>query len=192
MLEVLDVMGSLTMAMDQYAQGTPASLSIGQISRTRMAIQHRLLLLPSSKELEIASISNPNIYECCRLTAMIFGIALFSTIPNTYNVLQTYSTHLKIAIEESGLQTSDVQDPSLSGVFLWVLMLGGIAALDKPVRAWFESQLALLIKKMGIDWNAAEEILGTFLWLDGFCGTSGRDLWAEVESLRDEYTVGLT
>jgi hypothetical protein len=87
MLQVLDAMGALTLAVNHYVQDTATSVSIGQISRTRMAIQHLLLLLPGLKELELTTVSTPNIYECCRLTAMIFGVALFGTIPNTHNVL---------------------------------------------------------------------------------------------------------
>jgi hypothetical protein len=72
----------------------------------------------------------------------------------------------------------------MSGLFLWILMIGGIAELDKPERTWFVSQLALLIGKLKMGWNAAECILGNCLWLDSLCGASGRDLWAEIGHLK--------
>jgi hypothetical protein len=55
--------------------------------------------------------------------------------------------------------------------------------LDKPERRWFISQLALLVERLKLDWGGAEEIMGTFLWLDSACGRSGRDLWAKVVNL---------
>jgi hypothetical protein len=183
MLQVLDAMGALTLALRHYLLGKPGGLTLGQLARTRAAIEKRLLILPSANELNMAGAASPNIYECCRLTAMIFGVAVILPIPNTYDVLQIYVTRLKLAIEESRLDTLQSVDANLSPVFLWMLFLGGIAALDKPERRWFVSQLALLIDKLRTDWSGVEEILETFLWLDSACGPGGRELWAKIEDL---------
>lgn len=183
MLQVLDAMGALTLAIDHYLQAKPGGLTLGQLARTRTAIEKRLLMLPSAAELNTTIETEPNIYECCRLTAMIFGVAVVLPIPNTYDVLQIYVTHLKAAIECAGLETLCSRNTALSGLFLWMLILGGIGALEKPERRWFVSQLALLIDKLKINWVSVEEILQTFLWLDSACSPGGRDLWAKVEDI---------
>jgi hypothetical protein len=68
---------------------------------------------------------------------------------------------------------------------LWILILGGIAALDKVERPWFVSQLGTLVKILEIDWDGIEEILESFLWLDSTCGSGGRLLWSEVMEYMD-------
>jgi hypothetical protein len=183
MLEAFDSMGHITMAIDYYVQGMPGSLAIGRIIRMRTAVQKLVMLLPTAEELElnISASSIPSIYECCRLTAIIFGVAVIFPVSNTYNILQTLVQRLKAAIEVSRIESTD----ECLGIFLWILVLGSIAALDKPERPWFVSQLALLTErsKEKLDWIGVEHRLKTFLWLDSACGASGRRLWHEVLNL---------
>jgi hypothetical protein len=185
MLQVFDAIAALTLAFDHYLQGEPDSLTLGQLYKTRTAIGKRLMLLPNNKELNMIPDSSSNIYECCRLTALIFGVAVVFQEPvlKSYDILQVYVTDLKSVIEDSDLYKSNAQNNSLSGVFLWILVLGGIAALDRPERRWFVSQLALLVERMKLEWCGVQKILETFLWLDSACGAGARDLWAKVENL---------
>ena len=99
MLQVLDSMGAYTLAITYYFQGKPFSLGLGEINRTRLAVQHRLVLLPASEELSFIPSSKPNIYECCRLAALVFGVAVVYPIPNPHNVLLELVRRLKTAIE---------------------------------------------------------------------------------------------
>jgi hypothetical protein len=110
MLEVLNCMEAITIAIDHYLQGTPGGLTLGQIVRTRTGIQKRLLVLPTAKELNINTTvsSCPNIYERCRLTAMIFSIAVIYPIPNTYDVLQTLVRQLTANLEVMGIESHNV------------------------------------------------------------------------------------
>jgi hypothetical protein len=89
MLQVLESMGHVTMAIDHFLQGMPGCLTLGAIIRTRTAVQKHVMLLPTAEELKITTGPESNIYECCRLTAIIFSIAVLFPIPNTYDVLQT-------------------------------------------------------------------------------------------------------
>ncbi|PMD44709.1 hypothetical protein L207DRAFT_579639 [Hyaloscypha variabilis F] len=180
MLEVFDSMGHVTMAIDYYVQGMPGSPTLGMIIRTRTAVQKLVMLLPTAEELElnISASSTPDIYECSRLTAIIFGMAVIFPVSNSYNVLQTLVQRLKAAIEVSRIKSTD----ECLDIFLWILVLGGIAALDKPERPWFVSQLALLTErsKEKLNWIEAEHRLRSFLWLESTCGAGGRCLWTEV------------
>jgi hypothetical protein len=199
LLSVLNAMGALTLAIHNYLLHIPGSLTLGQICRTRTAIQKLLLLLPTGEELKpnyIAKTTSTDdevvevkIYECCRLTAMIFGIAVVAPIPDAFHVLQIYVTNLKAAIKGSGLLTHtsstfrSLYSEDLAKFLLWMLVLGGIASLDKPERSWFVEHSAQLVVVLDVNWHEAKEILGAFLWLESACGDSGKELWGEVERL---------
>ena len=183
MLEVLDSIGAFTLAVDYYLQGNPFGLKLGAVARTRTAVQQRLLLLPTAEELGIPlSSSNPkpkpNIYECCRLTALIYSVAVVLPLPNSHSVLQELVRRLTVVMEILDFRIFGV---GLEGVLLWMLVLGGIAALDTPQRDWFTSRLAWAVRKLDRDdWEGVEDILRSFLWLDSACGQGGRLLWREA------------
>ncbi|KAE9381124.1 hypothetical protein N431DRAFT_320644 [Stipitochalara longipes BDJ] len=183
MVEAFDSVGHITMAIDYYIQGMPGSLPLGRIIRTRTAVQKLVMLLPAAKELElnISASSMPSIYECCRLTAIIFGVAVIFPVSNSYDILQTLVQLLKAEIEISQIESTE----ECLDVFLWMLILGGIAALDKLERPWFVSQLVLLIErsKEKLYWIEVEHKLKGFLWLDIACGASARRVWNEVLNL---------
>jgi len=181
MLEVFDSTGALTLAIDGHLQGKPCSQYLGSILRTRIAVQHTLLSLPTQDELrprtEEKKMEN-NVYECCRLSAFIFGVAVVFPVPNSYNVLQELVKRLQIELVFLDIETCGSH---LDGVLLWILILGGIAALDKPERVLFASQLGTLARKIRMyDWGAVEDILESFLWLESACGQGGRMLWDEA------------
>jgi hypothetical protein len=99
-------------------------------------------------------------------------------VPNSYNVLQDLVKRLQIALAILDIGTCGSH---LDGVLLWILVLGGIAALDKPERPLFASQLRARARKIKIyDWGAIEDILEPFLWLESACGQGGRMLWNEA------------
>ena len=183
MLQVLDSIGAFTLAVDYYLQGNPLGLKLIEIARTQAAVQQRLLLLPTAEELGIPSSSStpkpkPNIYECCRLTALIYGVAVVLPVPNSHSVLQELVRRLTVVMGILDIRTFGVE---LGGVLLWMLVLGGIAALDTPERNWFTSQLAWIVKRLDRDdWEGVEDILGSFLWLGSACGQGGRLLWSEA------------
>jgi hypothetical protein len=104
-------------------------------------------------------------------------------------VLVELVRRLKEAIESLEREIGDFA-MELSGVFLWMLVLGGIASSDKPERPWFVSQLALIVNKLHImDWSGVDDILESFLWLESACGHGGRELWDEI--MTSSYIVPL-
>jgi hypothetical protein len=178
MLQLFDAMGSLTIAIDHYLRGKPDGLAVGVIARTRTAIQKRLILLPSDEELSIIPLSSPCLYEACRLTGLIYGLAVVFPLSNTYDMFRTLSQSLKASIENFEIHRSEAVE--VQHVLLWILVLGGIGAFEKPERDWFVVQLAGIVRRLEIDWDGVGEILENFLWLESACGPGGRLLWAEV------------
>ncbi|KAE9373670.1 hypothetical protein N431DRAFT_465948 [Stipitochalara longipes BDJ] len=203
LLSVLDAMGALTLAIRHYLLRAPGSLTLGQIARTRTAVQKRLLLVPSSEELNTSTHPkadsetdggkvNVEIYECCRLAAMIFNVAVIAPIPDTYDVLQIYVSHLKSTLLCSGLlvQMSTFRRGSsdLQGFLLWVLVMGGIASLEKEEREWFVQQLKEVKEMTGMQWEEVREGMERYLWDESACGEGGKELWGEIEVLGGKYT----
>ena len=170
-----------TIAVNHYLDGEPASLSVGALSYARTAIQHRLLSLPTAEEINLSFRTKSirlNIYEACRLTALIYGVAIIFPIPNSYKVLQNLVRSLKASIEVCGMNQLAITLPDF---LLWILVLGGIAAFEKPERNWFASHVARLVKERKIDnLERIEEELTSFLWLDSACGPGGRQLWSDM------------
>ncbi len=131
MLEVFDSIGAFIPVIDCHLQGQVSSMKLGEIVREWTAIQQKLLSLSTSGELDIIppSSSKSSIYECYRLTALIFSVAVVLPVPNSYNLLQDLVQRRKKAIEIINIETCESE---LFGVLLWTLVLGGIAALDGP------------------------------------------------------------
>ncbi|KAK0112740.1 hypothetical protein ONS95_014475 [Cadophora gregata] len=182
LLNILEPLGVTTWAISYHLQGRPNGLTIGEIGRTRAAIMKRLLLLPTAEELgeNTAAVEGlPNMYECCRITAFIFSVAVTFPIPNTFDVLQHYVTKLKAAIEESDVLSCD--DRAVGELLVWILTLGGISALGKPERKWFVEQLSRVRDRLEISWGDATKVFETFLWLESACGAGGWLLWDESE-----------
>jgi hypothetical protein len=178
---VFDAITALTIAIDHYLDGKPAGLSLGALSKIRTAIQDKLLSLPTADELNTWSPKKsiePSIYEACRLTVLIYGVAIVFPIPNSYNALQTLVQRLKVSIES--LKIGQLAD-ALPDFFLWILVLGGIAAFEKEERSWYVTQLAKLAKKMDIyDWEIIEHKMELFLWMGSACEPGGQRLWSET------------
>lgn len=175
---VFDAIAALTIAMEHYLEGEPAGLSLGALSKARTAVQYRLLSLQNSKELDGATLLEPDIYEACRLIVIIYGIAVVFPIPNSYKALQQLVQLLQDSITTCGVDKLGKLQPNL---LLWMLMLGAIAAFEKPERLWYVTQLAGWANKWEIqNWEEIEERLLLFLWLESACGSGGRRVWTEV------------
>jgi hypothetical protein len=135
---VFDAIAALTIAMEHYLEGEPAGLSLGALSKMRTAVQYRLLSLLSSTELDGVPLLEPDIYEACRLTALIYSVAIVYPIPNSYKALQQLVQLLKVSIEICDVEQLEIAHPDL---LLWMLVLGAIAAFEKPERLWYVTQL---------------------------------------------------
>ncbi|PVH73914.1 hypothetical protein DL98DRAFT_537919 [Cadophora sp. DSE1049] len=95
--------------------------------------------------------------------------------------LQQVVQRLQTAIEWSRIESFGA---TFADLYLWILILGGIAALDEPERCWYVGQLLVFARRTGMrDWVAVEAMMGDFLWLKSACDSGGRKLWSEVLEL---------
>jgi hypothetical protein len=178
LMKVLNLMGAVTIAIDHYLRGEPGGLTLGAIAKARTAAQHRILSLAPSVELQDLTTFSPHIYEACRTTALIYGIAVIFPVANAYNLLQGLVQRLKALIMCFGVEKHEVD---ISGLYLWMLVLGGIAAADGPERTWFVTQLGNFVTKgPTYESKTVEQMLHPYLWLESACDPGGRILWMEV------------
>ena len=111
MIAVFEATGATTMAIDHYVQGQPAGLSLSVISRTRTAVQKRILSLPLATELQGPNF--PFVYEACRLTGLVYGIAVIFPIHNAYLVLQELVQKIKTALELAKMEVQGTDNKDL-------------------------------------------------------------------------------
>jgi hypothetical protein len=195
MIDVLDEVIDMTTGIDHYLSGRPRGLKLGAISMARTFIQYRVLALPHADEFgEIISLDDEEknrgegsvtfaeLYEACLAAATIYNIAVIFPVPNTHRIFP----HLVKRLEKA---LSPPYSPSVvarygdsdSDLLLWILVLGGIAALDSDERFWFVKNLVAFVGKWKIyDWSSVEEKMQHFLWLESACSPGGKLLWEEV------------
>lgn len=146
-----------------------------------------LTLLPS--EAIVPYFSHPaqgTTYEACRLAGLIFGVGVIFPIPRQNSPLKDLAKRLRAAI----LQPTAVVLWSSANTripLIWILMLGGIAALGTADRSFFVSSLADTVRRIDIrSWAEIEISLNKMLWHSRACEKAGRDIWREVEGVMKE------
>ncbi|KAL2070240.1 hypothetical protein VTL71DRAFT_13266 [Oculimacula yallundae] len=176
MVSTFNSVGAMTQAIRYYVDGEPDSLELGLIAQTRVDVQQLLLSLPRATDTPDALYAS--IYETCRLTGLIYGIAVILPVPNSYPLFQELVQRLQAALELAQIEGyGDV----LGDLHLWNLVMGGIAASDKPERCRYVERLAAYGRTIRMcDWNEVANIMERFLWLDSACEPGGRKLWAEA------------
>jgi hypothetical protein len=120
------------------------------------------------------------LYESTRLATYIY--ALIITFPFSANMAPFDDLAALLRNEVSVLDTLDlgIEDMKL---LAWVLVMGGIAAVDTVERIWFVSMLREIVGAVEIwGWEEMRDLLGGFLWLGSVNDVDGRVLWGEVEA----------
>jgi hypothetical protein len=103
-------------------------------------------------------------------------------VPNSLEILQILVSHLQTWTKTLDEDSYGIEWAEL---ILWMLAIRGIAAINKPERAWFASCLANIVSKLNLSQAYTESILNTFLWLKSVCGPGGRQLWCEAVNISE-------
>lgn len=126
--------------------------------------------------------SRTYLYDAIRHTAIIYSAAVTFPLPSLSGIFGKLAAALKTTMEESELDAWRRPCPK---VFLWILVMGGIAANGTPDRKWYVRNLAALSRALDLsEWNDVAEELENWLWLESACDAGGRLLWMEVLSER--------
>ena len=176
--DIIQDMCHITIEIDNYCRGSTFTLSIAAINDIRNATQHALMSLPSADEISHWENDDRSRYETLRLAIILFSIAVVFPLPGVAEIRARVVRGLKVVIERSESESVWGDDPH---TFLWILVFGGMSALDMDERSWFVKRLAGLSRTLNyLSWIDAANTMNEHLWLASACDTAGRELWEEV------------
>lgn len=146
----------------------------------RSAMQHWLLMTPHWVELSRTMQVNTSqyIYECCRLTTILYSTAVLLCIPPGTGWAERLLPKLRTII-----QSITVNDDTYA-LLLWSTALAYIASHDHPpLRSFFESTFRnIVIRRSLMKWSAVEKILETFMWSRLVCARGAKHLWDAIQT----------
>ncbi|KAG0645467.1 hypothetical protein D0Z07_8687 [Hyphodiscus hymeniophilus] len=131
---VLQEMVDLTVIIDNHCGGIRFIPNTAVLVDHRNTVQYNLMSLPKGDELADGEVRSTTLYDAIRLAAILYSAAVTFPLPPLTGIFPKFSSVLRTAIEDSEL------DPTrqCSNVFLWILVLGGIAATGAADRACFD------------------------------------------------------
>jgi hypothetical protein len=170
--------------LEKYCDGDMWTYTRMELIDMRNAVQHRLVSLPLGSDLGDVTMQQVGIYECCRLTVLLYACAVTFPLPTSLEWDRNLVGGIQQTLENLSLESWPVYP---SDFHLWVLMLGGIAAFQKAERSWFVGTLrSLAWRKELCDWSQVLPVFKSFLWLDRACEAGGMSLWDEVQGWTSE------
>lgn len=148
----------------------------------RNCIQHRALSLPSAEELDQSEFCPT--YESLRLATIIYCLlTIFPLVP----VMAPYhrlTTELRQALASQPVSRVWKSVPEL---FIWILVVGGIASTRPEVVTWYAALLSQVAIATNLSsWPDVKKTLQSVLWLGSICDEQGEDLWEKAAALRTQ------
>jgi hypothetical protein len=174
--EVFQDMHSYTIMVDLYSRGIMRNPSMCVMADRRNSIQFRLLSLPSAKELGGDHFQGRDVYESCRIAAIIFSLLIIFPLPPVNAPLQLLARSLSHVLAASDLHENWKSAPEL---LLWILMLGAVASGNE--KWWFIT----IAHRTGIaaeirGGRSLKQVLESVMWPNFDCGVDSEALWNEV------------
>jgi hypothetical protein len=183
-LSVFRDMRGYSALLEKYCCGETWIYTRMEVIDMRNAVQHGLVSLPIGSDLGDVTMQQAGVYECCRLTALLYACAVTFPLPASVGWDRNLLHGIRQTLENLSLESWPVYP---SDFHLWVLILGGIAAFQKAERSWFVDKLRSLAWRKGLaEWSQVLPILKSFLWMDMACGAGGMSLWDEVQGWTPE------
>ena len=178
-------MMSVIVLAENYLQGTLENPDILAIGAMRDRAHHRLLSLPTGAVLS-GSLKASGLYECYRLTALLFETGVLFPMPRSTGVPLRIIQEIKKCVYQISLV--DLFCEAKRPFFIWVLMLIGVATDGLPDRQWIMEMLTDLLTLEGVSrWSDIKKIVDSFLWMDFACDSGAIALWHDVAmSIREE------
>ena len=185
LIEAFEAMKSYIFLLEGLEKGKPSSedTRLQEIADRRNSIQHTMLCLPSGTEIHDSFSEEVSLYDACRISGLIFSMGVIFPLPYEAAPLSRLAIMLKLELQ----QVSVACHLSLHarGILLWILVIGGIAAVDTREVGWFVSRLHQMADENGVrEWGQLKRLLKRILWLDSACDMAGQQLWYEVERSR--------
>lgn len=177
-------MYSYNAVVELHMQGIFTSSFVGSdapiMADRRNSIQHRALSLPSADEMNKSDLSPT--YEPLRLAAIIYSLlTIFPLVPIMAPFSQLTS-QLRQALFTQSLPRAWKSVPEL---FVWTLVVGGIASTKTETVTWFAAMLSQVAGATNLStWADVKKILKSVLWLGNICDEKAEELWRKADGLR--------
>ena len=135
--------------------------------------------LPSACETsEFLEYPSPK-YEACRLGLVIYSLLILFPVPLMTEPYPELAQLLRHELDLIQIDLS-VWMPDLE-FLLWLLVMGGMAALGTENRWWFIRQVHWLASILEItSWEQLKTTMDSILWLNTPCDFEGLAIWEEA------------
>ncbi|KAK3117410.1 hypothetical protein LTR53_001249 [Teratosphaeriaceae sp. CCFEE 6253] len=158
-------------------------VSDNDAARLRFAVNdvhHRVMSLQAWAELDDDNrgTSHPAIYECCRLTAVLYSNAVLFPLPVASGWHLELLRRLRLLIESAGTSTWMGDTSSL---LIWSSCIACVAAFGTRELEFFAA-----ILRQGLMWSDVtsfedmRDIVQDYLWTDSACKPGARMIWDEL------------
>jgi hypothetical protein len=179
--EVYQAMKTYISIIEKYQEGATSEPDMCKISNQRNLVQYHLLSLTPANQLGDQFRRNYPIYETCRLTGLIIGVGIIFPLPAHTAPLQMLVRCLQAELRAANFDAVFCSRDA-TGVLLWILTLGCIAATDMPEKVWFVVKLGRVAARLGLlKWQHAKRVLELMPWLDSACSSAGRKVWGAID-----------
>lgn len=199
MTETFQAAWVYTRIVHTYIKGAIPKADLSLLTDQRNLVHHTIISLSSAT---LTTPSSPStyhhpqkiIYEATRLAALIYSIGVIFPLPAGSSPLFKLASLVQAILKLPSSPSSPTSSCSASNtciwtsstaagtLLFWILVLGGIAAENRPERPWFVTALGHTARRASIvSWDELRGRLEEVLWLDLACEQPGRRLWGEVE-----------
>lgn len=146
----------------------------------RNCVHHHLLSLPSWDKLNDIDhrTYDKASCECCRLTVLLYSVSVLFPMPPQH----TCPELLQRLVAQLSPATVSQWARSGTPFLLWVLVVGGTAALHTPHRPFFLTAMnyTLHVRKYQQPKPVVHSALLDFLWTESACGRGFDAFWAAL------------
>ncbi|KAK2776983.1 hypothetical protein FQN53_002449 [Emmonsiellopsis sp. PD_33] len=180
--ETYQAMLSYQSIVSTYLDGAVTNPITATMIDQRNIVQYTLLSLPGSDEMDASFRARHPVYETARLAALTYNIGVLFPLPPMTAPFERLVPLLKSALEQALTSVNWAASVRATQLLLWVLVVGGIAAMGMGERGWFVGVLRRVVRQVGVvGWEGLKGWVGGIMWLECACDPGGKDLWREVE-----------
>ena len=181
--EVLDVMINIANTDRLLSNHLDVvSLNSRQLESARCIVHYQLLCLPAWDDTDgvYSEWADETVYECCRLTAILYSNAVIMNIPPHTGWHLSLCAQIRRHLEGCDMEELSGDAP---GLLIWILCIASIAAYGLEQQDFFASALQCALDREGVETRqAAEDVLVGYLWSSEACGKGADLVWQELGS----------
>lgn len=146
-------------------------------------VEHELLMLSTADE-QLGSPLEDFITRACSMAGHIYIYVAVRHLLLNAPLFDTFVSQLHDALDHP--YNLSIWSHSRTVTVLWVLTVGGCAAMERPQRSWFIGHLLGIMSSLKVTTlGRLRQLLEQAVWLDGPFNSSLTTLWSEVEHQRE-------